>query len=855
MNIFIRKAIIFLSLALSLNFQFTFAQSETWTANWIWTNETGLDNTWVNIRKKVTLDSKPTTALTRIAAENKYWLFVNDSLVVNDGGLDTRPDLQNTYYDEIDLAPYLTSGENIISALVWHKGGPDCYTQRTIENGGFLFESHLTGSTLTEILTDRTWKIKVDSAFLRGVLKYKYGVSGTVTFSNDNFGGDPLEGMPKFGYYRPAGSTQPFKQCANENESFTLPEKCDIAYGNTESPLRIWNSFKWLAYPVTYDARLEIKGWHTYDYDDSSWTYATEKGIPPVSPWNKLVNRTIPMWKDNGYLEFTNQSELLTTISGNDTIEAILDNNIQGMPYFKINAPAGVRLRMVLNDYYYQDYITKEGEQEFECFAWQNSSSHKVQLQFNNVSGSIEILDLKFHQTSYNTEIIGSFNSNDTLLNTLWEKCKNTSLVCMRDYFFDCPDRERGQWWGDVSEQILYAFYIYGQQSTLLSKKAYRELMYTQKEDGSLYTTAPGTEFHLPDQNLAAVSMLWNYYLYTGDKELLVELYPYIKKYINYLVSTSNADGLLILQPDVWNWIDWGGNMDNETGSVNAVSNAIYSVLLSNMIHIAETLNKTDDILFYKGLQEKVKVHFNDYFWNGEAYAYHKKDGVQSKVVDDRTNAWAVLAGFADEDKKDKILEILKTRYDASPYQEMYIDMAMLQLDPVATLNRIRTRYKAMVDSWSSTLWEEFPAKGSTNHAWSAGPLYNLSAFYLGIRPLKPAYSLYEFLPITADLTHISGTVPTPHGTISASFNLDNEAKCFTQEISSPDHTVCLVCIPKKVFGGSKKVKITVNSVTIWRNNKPGFLMDGVEFDSEDEAYIKFKVNPGNYTFVSTSKR
>lgn len=86
------------------------AKDETWKANWIWTSEQGPNNAWVDFRKKVNLSAKPTTAITRIAAENKYWLFVNDSLIIRDGGLETRPDLNNTYYDEIDLAPYLKAG-------------------------------------------------------------------------------------------------------------------------------------------------------------------------------------------------------------------------------------------------------------------------------------------------------------------------------------------------------------------------------------------------------------------------------------------------------------------------------------------------------------------------------------------------------------------------------------------------------------------------------------------------------------------------------------------------------------------------------------------------------------------------
>src|SRR5690349_12665554 len=86
--------------------------AQSWSANWIWTSDQGPNNTWLSFRKKVTLSAQPAKALTKIAAENKYWLYVNDNLVVKDGGLDIRPDLNNTYYDEIDLAPYLKSGEN-----------------------------------------------------------------------------------------------------------------------------------------------------------------------------------------------------------------------------------------------------------------------------------------------------------------------------------------------------------------------------------------------------------------------------------------------------------------------------------------------------------------------------------------------------------------------------------------------------------------------------------------------------------------------------------------------------------------------------------------------------------------------
>jgi len=846
-----------------LSVQYTKAQVETWSANWIWIAAQGPNNTWVDFRKKVTLTGKPTSAITRIAAENKYQLFVNDVLVVRDGGLETRPDLTDTYYDEIDLAPYLNDGDNIISALVWHKGGPDCYTQRTFASGGFLFDSQLTGSNISTIVSDNTWKIKVDSAFIRGIYKYKYGVTGTVSFTNTVFGGDPIYGSVKAGYYRPSGSSKPFIKCAAENGTFALPGICDVAYGSMDDPLKPDNDYKWVAYPVTYDARNEKQGWHQYGYDDSSWGNAIAKGIPPIAPWNKLVNRTIPFLKDYGLTPYINQSTLPASITTNTTVTGNLGINIQGTPYLKLNAPAGVNVRIVLNEFYYQDYVTKEGVQEFDCYAWQNSSSHTVKYQFTNVKGTVQILDLKFRQSSYNTEIIGSFNSNDNALNTLWTKCKNTSFVCMRDYFYDCPNRERGQWWGDVSEQILYSFYLYDQSSVKLAQKAYRELMYTQKADGSLYTTAPGKAYNLPDQNMAAVSMLWKYFLYTGDKALLQELYPYAKKFIQQCTTTANNDGMLIMQPgqsgvtgaNLWNWVDWGINLDVQEGSENTVCNSIYIVLLNNMMNIADTLGIPADIPYYQSLQTKVKNNFNTYFWNGKGYAFHNKNGVKSSVVDDRSGAWAVLAGMVDDTKKPLVLNTLKTVYDASPYQEMYIEQAMLQLDPTETLKRMRSRYSFMITNWSSTLWEHFDTTMSNNHAWSAGPLYHLGSTILGVRPLKPAFAEYAFLPLTADLKQLSGVVPSVKGNITVSCTIDADTSAITQELNSPLNTVCIIGVPKQLLGKSMLFK-TIKSGTdiVWQNGTATGSVAGVEFQEEDSQFIKFKVQPGNWLFTSESK-
>ncbi len=78
-------------------------------ARWITANdaERNSTNTWIEFRKDFNLAKKPKKAETIIAADSKYWLWVNGKLTVFEGSLKRGPNRTDTYYDNIDLAPYL----------------------------------------------------------------------------------------------------------------------------------------------------------------------------------------------------------------------------------------------------------------------------------------------------------------------------------------------------------------------------------------------------------------------------------------------------------------------------------------------------------------------------------------------------------------------------------------------------------------------------------------------------------------------------------------------------------------------------------------------------------------------------
>jgi alpha-L-rhamnosidase len=137
----------------------TFAPA--WSAQWIGISPnagsisaTPQKNLWTCLRKGFFLPEKPKAAEARIAVDSKYWLWVNGKMAVFEGGLKRGPNPQDTYFDVVDLAPYLREGSNTIAVLAWHWGKPG-FSYNCSGQAGFVFEL-VAGKT--KIISDATWK-------------------------------------------------------------------------------------------------------------------------------------------------------------------------------------------------------------------------------------------------------------------------------------------------------------------------------------------------------------------------------------------------------------------------------------------------------------------------------------------------------------------------------------------------------------------------------------------------------------------------------------------------------------------------------------------------------------------------
>ena len=91
-------------------------------AKWIWTGDNLTADQKIVVRKKFVLEDVPASVKAYIACDTKFWLWVNGESVVYEGGV-FRESLPGCgYAEEVELAPYLKAGENVIAALVWFFG-------------------------------------------------------------------------------------------------------------------------------------------------------------------------------------------------------------------------------------------------------------------------------------------------------------------------------------------------------------------------------------------------------------------------------------------------------------------------------------------------------------------------------------------------------------------------------------------------------------------------------------------------------------------------------------------------------------------------------------------------------------
>jgi hypothetical protein len=540
-----------------------------------------------------------------------------------------------------------------------------------------------------------------------------------------------------------------------------------------------------------------------------------------------LATRGMAAIKDYGLKDYVRLSKDLPHVETNEwRLVCEMPYNCHFQPWIELDAPAGEILKFNSSNPLVQ-YLTptetcttEAGGRTYEAKQWVSGEG-----AIYTIPAGVKVKAVKYRETGFDTVFTGSFECNDEDYNILWRKAARTAYICMRDHFYDCPDRERVGFWGDGTPELDQCFYLFDARSHELCKQ-----LVLRKLQPKFY----------PGQHLEFLGPygLWFYYLQTEDLESIRAVYDQTKTFLLETYQAGNPR----------TWFDWG----KENKDTAVTETCFLFMDLKTLKQMAQLTGREADVPVIEARLREIEGSFDSSYWKGR---YYRSDQVPEP--DDRANAMAVNAGLADPSKWPAIYDnVLTKRTDASCFFDRWVFEALCKMGKEDyALLRMYDRYKTMIPCTFTTLWEHydrwwasrknaFDDASSLNHGWNPPALF-LSQTIAGISPEAPGWTTYHVLPKEAFLTSFKCVVPSIKGDVTAT--LEKTKSRYALRLTSPVNTTAIVGIPKRAF--AKLRSIEVNGVTIW-NGAYQNKVTGITWNGEDADYIKFNSAPGQWKFA-----
>lgn len=259
-------------------------------------------------------------------------------------------------------------------------------------------------------------------------------------------------------------------------------------------------------------------------------------------------------------------------------------------------------------------YILKGGGEEFfePHFTFQGFRYIKIEgfpgeLKPENITAVALYSDMK---------PTGTFTSSNTLVNQLQHNIQWGQRGNFLDVPTDCPQRdERLGWTGDAQVFSRTATFNFGVHNFFA--KWLKDVALDQYSDGSVPFVIPNVLGNNSGGSTgwADVSTIipWNVYLAYGDKQVLMDQYNSMKRWVGYMEKASKNY--------LWNtgfhfgdWLFYRPFDDNDGRSAVTdkyfIAQCFFAYSTQMLLNAATVLNKTEDIAYYSNLLQKVKEAF-----------------------------------------------------------------------------------------------------------------------------------------------------------------------------------------------------------------------------------------------------
>lgn len=338
-----------------------------------------------------------------------------------------------------------------------------------------------------------------------------------------------------------------------------------------------------------YDARNEIPGWNRPGFDDSAWTPA----IPAETPRGEcrfcgaepivVVKELTPVNVTRGKYGPTPRFRENLPVIDPEGVEAETEGwlydfgvNTAGVPRLKITGNPGQKIviqfceKLLENEEGTLDlramnflpkalnhrmiYICKGGEEEIHVPRF-TYYGFRYALVFGLEDAQATPELLSFLVMNSDIRVNAGFECSDETLSRLYQ-CAQVSNFANFYYFpTDCPHREKNGWTGDAqlsAEQMLI---------NMTPENSYREwlnnIRKAQRIDGALPGIIPtcGWGFDWgngPAYDAVITTLPYMMWKYRGDTEIIRENAEAIMRYLHYILTRRDENGLIHIGLGDW---------------------------------------------------------------------------------------------------------------------------------------------------------------------------------------------------------------------------------------------------------------------------------------------------------------
>ncbi len=762
-------------------------------AQWIWLpSQRTLPNTFVLFRRELNLDTAPVRAAGWITADSRYRLTVNGE-VVQWGPAPCDP--RQLDVDPVDFTKQLRPGRNVIGVEVLYYGIGD--GTWAAGKPGLLFRAGIetAGGPTRQIVSDTAWQASVDRAhrpgqpkrwFLRALQEefdarlHPYGWD-TPDFQPDHSWvaaavlGCPADKPSSCGSYaggdsidqaNPAVSALRLRQIPTTRESL-------VAASRLADSGRV----QWLRDPLD---------WFEFRMPDSF-----RLTLEPLA-----VSRGQDRW------------ELPATVTtGREGVWATLEfqEQVVGWPHFTIEAPAGTIVELMCQEshdpqktlwldtqfFAWTRFICREGVNHFQTYDYE--SLRWLQLHIRNASRPVTVSQVGVRRRQFDWPQTPQVRCSDPALQRLFDAAVNTVRNSAIETVVDGMARERQQYSGDGGHQLHALRYAFGE--TRLCRRFLRTFSEGLTPEGYFLDCWPAFDRlarvaqkqidgaywgPLLDHGIGFNFDCWNHYLETGEREAILEPYPRLVRFAEYLRALRGADGLLPVEglgiPTVW--------MDHQAYRRQRHKQCAFNLYAAAMFRhalapLAEASGEPELAAQYRQGSDEILAATVRRFWSAQHGVFVNNlpwlDEEQQVRMCDRSLATAILF---DQCPEGDTAASVRALADGPPELGLsYPCNAGWRYWALAKLGRADVVLREFRQRWApmrsvvenNTLQEDWNAPSDSTAQWShcaVVPLYVLFQDIAGIRPTAPGFARCQIRPQLRDLGSLDITAYTVRGPI-----------------------------------------------------------------------------------------